>query len=101
MTFMATVLRKYFFRFFGTDIARTIITLQGGPKPKKAEYVLLAPNQLKALQSMQKYAPTNQVRELFELYEKINNDYPINPQTAVRIARKDIFPTESQKEWHR
>ena len=54
MAFIKRTLRKYFFRFMGTDIPRMIVGLQGGPQPKNPDYVLLAPNQVKALHSMQK-----------------------------------------------
>ena len=50
---------------------------------------------------MQKYAPTQQVQELFELYEKANSVRPIDPGTAIRIAKKDILQPQEQKELHR
>lgn len=90
MAFIKRTLRKYFFRFMGTDIPRMIVGLQGGPQPKNPDYVLLAPNQVKALHSMQQYAPKEQVRALFELYEKTNNEVPVNPITAIRIAKSDM-----------
>lgn len=104
MTFMSNMFRKLVFRFMGTDIQRMIIKLQGGPQPKVSseDYIMLAPNQVKALMSMQKYAPATQVQELLELYEKVNNDCPINPATAIRVAKKSILDTPfPKKEWHR
>jgi len=102
MALIKRIMRHFFFSFIGTDVQRMIVSLQNGPQPKNPDYVLLAPNQAQALHTMQKYAPAQQVRELFELYEKVNTDYPVNPLTAVRIAKKDILQQPEQtKVWHR
>ncbi|MBR5130849.1 MAG: hypothetical protein IKV03_06475 [Alphaproteobacteria bacterium] len=108
MAFVKRALRRFFFSFIGTDIQRLIIELQGGGHPtktktfsKEVDYVLLAPHQAKALRTMQKYASKQQVCELFELYEKANNARPVDPTTAIRIAKRDIFQSKDGKEWHR
>ena len=108
MSFVVKAWRRFIFSFVGNDIGRLIAELQGESETKQAEvyskevdYVLLAPHQAKALRTMQKYAPKKQVQELFELYEKANSVRPIDPVTAVRIAKKDILQPQEQKELYR
>ncbi|MBO7257985.1 MAG: hypothetical protein J6V11_03495 [Alphaproteobacteria bacterium] len=108
MSFMIRAGGGFIFSFIGNDIGRLIAELQGDSETKQTEayakeveYVLLAPHQAKALQTMQKYAPKQQVQELFELYEKANSVRPIDPVTAIRIAKKDILQPQEQKELHR
>ncbi len=108
MSFVVKVWRRFIFSFIGNDIGRLIAELQGDSEAKQTEayskeveYVLLAPHQAKALRTMQKYAPQQQVQELFELYEKANSVRPIDPVTAVRIAKKDILQPQEQKELYR
>lgn len=108
MSFVVKAWRRFIFSFVGNDIGRLIAELKGDSETKTAEayskeveYVLLAPHQAKALRTMQKYAPKQQVQELFELYEKANSVRPIDPVTAVRIAKKDILQPQEQKELYR
>ena len=95
MSFMIKAWRRFIFSFVGNDIGRLIAELQGDSETKQTEaytkeveYVLLAPHQAKTLKTMQKYAPKQQVQELFELY-------------AIRMAKKDILQPQEQKELHR
>ena len=108
MSFMVKVWRRFIFSFVGSDIQRFIAELRNDAGTKSAtsyskevDYVLLAPNQVKALRTMQKYAPKQQVQALFELYEKANLERPVNPITAVQIMKKDILQPQEQKEWNR
>lgn len=106
--FVAKVWKRFVFSFIGNDVQRLIAELQGdserqkkGSYSKGVEYVLLAPHQAKALKTMQKYAPRQQVKDLFELYEKTNSTHPVDPKTAIRIAKKDILQPQEQKELRR
>ena len=108
MTFIIQMLRRFVFSFTGSDIQRLIAELkeetlskQTGVYAKEVDFVLLTPHQARALRTMQKYAPRQQVCELFELYEKANSTHPVDPATAVRVARRDIFPPQETKELFR
>lgn len=108
MAFIAKMWRRFVFSFVGSDIQRFIAELkveaqskQMEAYAKEVEFVLLAPHQAKALRTMQKYASRQQVCELFELYEKANSTRPIDPATAVRVAKRDIFQTQEKKELYR